>query len=60
MTDFRKVTDEFSVAPQIRSEDAAEAARQGFVLLINNRPDAEEPGQPSGAQMEAAAKAMGG
>ena len=59
MTDFRKVTDDFSVAPQIRIEDAAEAARQGFVLLINNRPDAEEPGQPSGAQMEAAAKAAG-
>ena len=59
MTDFRRVTDELSVAPQISVADVAEAARQGFTTIINNRPDGEEPGQPTSAQIEAAAKAAG-
>ena len=59
MTDFRRVTEDLSVAPQIGVADVAEAARQGFTTIINNRPDGEEPGQPTGAQIEAAAKAAG-
>jgi len=59
MADVRKVTDDFSVAPQITLQDIPELARQGFVRLINNRPDGEVPGQPASAQMEAAARAAG-
>jgi uncharacterized protein (TIGR01244 family) len=59
MTDFRKVTDDFSVAPQIELADVARAKAEGFVLLINNRPDGEAPGQPSSEEIEAAAKAAG-
>lgn len=59
MTQFRRVTDEISVSPQIAPSDLAEAAAQGFKLVINNRPDGEEPGQPTSAEMEAAAKAAG-
>ncbi len=59
MTDFRRVTDQLSVAPQIGLDDLATAASQGFKLVINNRPDGEEPGQPTSAQVEAAAKAAG-
>ncbi len=59
MTDFRKVTDDFSVAPQIALEDVARAKAEGFVLVINNRPDGEAPGQPTSDEMEAAAKAAG-
>ena len=59
MTDFRKVTDDFSVAPQIAVADVAAAADQGFTLVINNRPDGEAPDQPTSAQMEAAAQAAG-
>ena len=59
MTDFRKVTDAFSVAPQIELSDIARAKTEGFVLVINNRPDGEQPDQPTSAQMEAAAKAAG-
>ncbi|MEI9889875.1 MAG: TIGR01244 family sulfur transferase [Caulobacteraceae bacterium] len=59
MTDFRKVTDGFSVAPQIELSDIARAKALGFTLLINNRPDGEAPGQPSSEEMEAAAKAAG-
>jgi uncharacterized protein (TIGR01244 family) len=59
MSDFRHVTDDLSVAPQISVDDVAEAARQGFKTIINNRPDGEEPGQPTSAEIEAAAKAAG-
>ena len=59
MTDFRKVTEDFSVAPQIELTDVARAKAEGFALLINNRPDGEAPDQPTSAEMEAAAKAAG-
>ncbi len=59
MADIRKVTDDFSVAPQITPADAAAAAQAGFTLMINNRPDGEEPDQATSAQMEAAARAAG-
>lgn len=59
MTDFRRVTDDFSVSPQIDLGDVAVAAAQGFALVINNRPDGEQPDQPTSAQVEAAAKAAG-
>ncbi|MET0272412.1 MAG: TIGR01244 family sulfur transferase [Phenylobacterium sp.] len=59
MSDFRRVTDDISVAPQISVGDVEEAARQGFKTIINNRPDGEDPSQPPGAEIEAAAKAAG-
>jgi uncharacterized protein (TIGR01244 family) len=59
MTEFRKVTDGFSVAPQIAIGDLARAAEAGFVMVINNRPDGEAPDQPAGAEIEAAAHAAG-
>lgn len=59
MTEFRRVTDDLSVSPQIRVEDIEKAARQGFKTIINNRPDGEEASQPSGHEIEAAAKASG-
>ncbi len=59
MADIRKVTPEFSVAPQIEVSDVEAAKAMGFVKLINNRPDGEAPGQPTNAQMQAAAEAAG-
>jgi uncharacterized protein (TIGR01244 family) len=59
MTAFRRVTDSLSVSPQIGIDDLGRAAGEGFALVINNRPDDEEPGQPSSAQIEAAARAAG-
>jgi uncharacterized protein (TIGR01244 family) len=59
MTLFRRVTDQFSVSPQIAVGDVAQAAAQGFVLIINNRPDGEDPAQPQGAEIAAAARAAG-
>ena len=59
MPDIRTVTETFSVAPQIAPTDLAEAARRGFVKVINNRPDGEAPDQPPSAVMAAAARAAG-
>ena len=59
MTDFRRVTDDLSVSPQIGVADVAEARRLGFAAIINNRPDGESPDQPASAEIEAAAEAAG-
>lgn len=59
MSDFRTVTDSFSVAPQVTEADMARAAAEGFVLVINNRPDGEDPSQPSSATIESAVRAAG-
>ncbi len=44
--DYKKVTDQFAVAPQIHLEDVATIKELGYVAIINNRPDGEVPGQP--------------
>jgi uncharacterized protein (TIGR01244 family) len=59
MSDFRRVTEDLSVAPQISVEDVDEAARAGFKTIINNRPDGEAPDQPPSREIEAAAQAAG-
>lgn len=59
MTQFRRVTDRISVSPQIALDDVDEAARQGFRMIISNRPDGEEPGQPPSRAFEAAAAEAG-
>ena len=56
---FRTLDDKVSVFGQLAPEDVAEAARQGFTTLVNNRPDDEAPDQPPGAVIEAAAQAAG-
>ena len=58
MTEFRRVTDRFSVAPQIAVDDVARAAQAGFTAVINNRPDGEDAGQPTSAEIEAACRAQ--
>jgi uncharacterized protein (TIGR01244 family) len=59
MTDFRTVTSSFSVAPQIGPDDIARAKAEGFVLVINNRPEGESPDQTPGGEIEALARAAG-
>lgn len=56
---FRVLTPGFAVAGQLQPEDMATAAAQGYTLVINNRPDGEEPGQPSAEAMAEAAHAAG-
>lgn len=57
--DRRVVTPEFSVSPQLRPEDVPLLAAAGVRLIVNHRPDGEEPGQPTGAQIAEAAEAAG-
>jgi uncharacterized protein (TIGR01244 family) len=59
MTRFVPLSADVSVSPQLQPGDLAEAARQGFGLVINNRPDGEAPDQPTGAEIRAAAIGAG-
>ena len=59
MADIRSVTADFAVAPQLEPADMARAARSGFKLVINNRPDGEAPDQPTSEEMKLAAEAAG-
>lgn len=57
--EIRQVSEVFSVSPQIAPGNLATLRDRGFASVINNRPDGEEPGQPSGAEIEAAAVEAG-
>lgn len=59
MPDIRRIDDRISVAPQLHPSELAEIAALGFRGIVNNRPDDEEPGQPTGADMRAAADEAG-
>jgi uncharacterized protein (TIGR01244 family) len=59
MTEFRSVTPDYAVAAQISLDDVQRAAAEGFKLIVVNRPDGEDPGQPSEAEIKAAATAAG-
>ena len=49
----------YFVAPQIVAEDLSELKAMGFERVINNRPDAESDGQPSGESLRVVAEALG-
>ncbi len=56
----RALTADVCVAPQLGPDAMAELARAGFRSVVNNRPDFEHgPGQPTNAEIEAAARAAG-
>jgi len=56
---YAKLTDNYSVATQIDPEDVAFFAGQGFTTIICNRPDGEDPGQPTSASIRAACERHG-
>jgi len=56
---IRIIDASIAVAPQIAPEDIAAIKAAGYVAIVNNRPDDEEPGQPSGAEIRAVAEAAG-
>lgn len=57
--EIRMVDDDFAVASQMQPKDLAGLADQGFVAVICNRPDGEEPGQPPLDDMRRAAQEAG-
>jgi uncharacterized protein (TIGR01244 family) len=54
-----EVDSETRVAGQIRPEQMDALKASGVAMIVNNRPDGEEPGQPLSAEVEAAARAAG-
>ena len=56
---IRQLNDHAMVSGQIDPAQVAELKAQGVTMIVNNRPDDEDPGQPSGAEVAAAALAAG-
>jgi sulfide:quinone oxidoreductase len=56
---FKAIAPGFSVSAQVTADDLRMAAEQGFRAVICNRPDGEEPGQPTAADVRAQAEALG-
>lgn len=56
---FKTLTQKLSVSPQLSKTDVEIAATQGFKAIVDNRPDGEEPGQITAAEMEQLAAAHG-
>ena len=54
-----KLTETLGVSQQISPASVAEIAAAGYRVLINNRPDGEEPNQPANDEIAAAAEAAG-
>ena len=54
-----QVSDTFAVSQQLEPGDLAELADGGFGTVICNRPDGEEPNQPTVASLQDAAEATG-
>jgi uncharacterized protein (TIGR01244 family) len=60
MTDPVALNDRIWLSGQISPDALADtAARLGFRKVVNNRPDHEEPGQPTSAEIREAAEAAG-
>ena len=59
MIDFRQLTENVLVSPQLALKDVTAAAAAGVALIVNNRPDGEEPSAPQGDEIAAAAAAAG-
>ena len=56
---FAKLADNYSVATQIDPADVEYFAREGFAAIVCNRPDGEEPGQPTSASIREACERHG-
>jgi uncharacterized protein (TIGR01244 family) len=56
---IRQLDDKVMVSGQVAPHEVAGLAEQGITVLVNNRPDGEEPGQPLAGEIEDAAAAAG-
>ncbi|RUX42947.1 MAG: TIGR01244 family phosphatase [Mesorhizobium sp.] len=57
--EYREISDDYSVSGQIQPSDITAIKEAGFKSVICNRPDNEQPGQPSAESVQAAAQAAG-
>ena len=56
---YRQLDDKTLVSGQIAAADVAGLKDQGVTMIVNNRPDGEDQDQPTGAEIEAAARDSG-
>lgn len=55
----RLLTPNVQVSGQLTAADVYSIAAEGVTVIVNNRPDGEEPGQPSSVEIRAAAVGAG-
>src|SRR4051812_20430976 len=56
---IRQLDDKVMVSSQVAPHEVAGLAAEGVTMLVNNRPDGEEPGQPLASEIEDAAATAG-
>ena len=56
---IRKIDDHFAQSPQVQPDDVKLIAEAGYKGVVCARPDDEDPGQPSFAQIAEAAERLG-
>ena len=56
---IRQLDDRTLVSGQLTPDQVADLKAQGVTMLVNNRPDNEDEGQPLSSDMEVAARAAG-
>lgn len=56
---IRYIDDHYAVAPQLAPQHMEQVAKIGFRTVVNNRPDFEDPTQPTAAEIERAAREAG-
>ncbi|MBX3580759.1 MAG: TIGR01244 family phosphatase [Rhizobiaceae bacterium] len=57
--EFRQISEDYSVSGQITPDEIEAVKAAGFRSVICNRPDEEQPGQPSAESVRQAAEAAG-
>jgi uncharacterized protein (TIGR01244 family) len=56
---IRQLDEKTLVSGQISPGDVAQLKESGVTMIVNNRPDGEDPGQPEAGDIEEAAQAAG-
>jgi uncharacterized protein (TIGR01244 family) len=59
MQNVTHISSDFAISPQITAAQLAQLKSAGFTTVICNRPDHEDAGQPTFAEIKAAAEAAG-
>lgn len=54
-----RLSEGFTVSAQIRADDVGDIEAAGYRIVICNRPDGEDPGQPTASEIAAACAAAG-
>ncbi len=56
---MHRLSDDFTASAQISADDLEAIADAGFKAVVCNRPDHEDPGQPTAAEIAAACEQRG-